>query len=281
MIFKAIYTYSSIWTFQYCLEKAASSSKNVHSEWDCMKFSPHFEIASLNVKQNKMTMSRSFLSPLAWMAFWNTWTWPLGLVHTLYMGWGSDFKLGGVTGGRPGATSYQGRYHVIHSGPIQGPPMGVVMARVTRLGGFPPPLDDLTPIFTLFELKTSRNTRSHAQVEWLGPLGCPLLEGPENPSFASSRPPPPTLTIAITGGATFAGIIFGQPHPSVATGLPLDTVVPSWASKVAWKPVWKKCHSIPGKEEDFLWGSKILEIHPYFPWYPGVNQNFLVQDLGN
>ncbi len=94
------------------------------------------------------------------------------------------------------------------------------MAGVGRLGGFPPPLADLTPIFALFELKTSPNTRSHAQVEWLGPLGCLLLEGPENPSRASSRPPPPTLTIAVTGVATFAGIILRQSHPGVATGLP-------------------------------------------------------------
>ncbi len=130
-----------------------------------MKFSPHFEIASLKVKQNKMTASGSFLSPLACMAFQNTRTWVLGLVPALYMGYGSDFQLGGVIGGRPGATGYQGRYHVVHGGPIQGPPTGVVMAGVGRLGGFPPPLADLTPIFALFELKTSRNTRSHAQVE--------------------------------------------------------------------------------------------------------------------
>jgi hypothetical protein len=73
--------------------------------------------------------------------------------------------LGGVAGGRPGAIGYQGKYHFIHSGPIQGSPAGVVMVGVGRLGGFPSPLADLTPIFALFELKTFCNTHSHAEVE--------------------------------------------------------------------------------------------------------------------
>jgi hypothetical protein len=36
-----------------------------------MKFSPHYEIAALKVKQNKLMMSESLLSPLAWIAFQN------------------------------------------------------------------------------------------------------------------------------------------------------------------------------------------------------------------
>ncbi len=69
-----------------------------------------------------------------------------------------------------------------------------------------------------------------------------------------------------------------QPHPSVATNLPLNKAILSWASKAAWKHVLEKNHSPLGKENNFLWDLEILKIHPYLH---RVNHNFLVQYLGN
>jgi hypothetical protein len=43
----------------------------------------------------------------------------------------------------------------------------------------------------------------------------------------------------------------------------------------------EKVHRPLGKEESFLWDSKILEIHPYLNQYKSVNHNFLIQYLGN
>jgi len=111
----------------------------------------------------------------------------------------------------------------------------------------------------------------------LGPLGYPLLEGLEDPSPTFGGPPPLASTMVIMSVATlYLGIIPSQPHPSVATGLPLDRVVPSWASKAGWKPMPKRSHSPLGKENNFPWDSKILEIYPYFHQYPSVNRKFLV-----
>ncbi len=50
----------------------------------------------------------------------------------------------GAIGGKLGTSRYQGRYQAVQGGPIQGPLVGVVIARVGRLKGFPPPLVDLS-----------------------------------------------------------------------------------------------------------------------------------------
>jgi len=69
--------------------------------------------------------------------------------------------LVGATGSRLGAIGY----HVINNVPIQGPLVGVVMAKVDHLGGSLPPSTDSTPTFALFELKAFHDTCSCALVE--------------------------------------------------------------------------------------------------------------------
>ncbi len=71
----------------------------------------------------------------------------------------------GVIKGRLGATRYQGRYHVIHGGSLQGPHTGVVIARIDHLGGFPLAPIDPMPIFALFGLEGPRGLHSCAPVE--------------------------------------------------------------------------------------------------------------------
>jgi hypothetical protein len=52
---------------------------------------------------------------------------------------------------------------------------------------------------------------------------------------------------------------------AIHLAFPFDKVVPSWAIKVARKPMPQKSHSPLGKEKDFIEDLKILEIHPYLP----------------
>jgi hypothetical protein len=99
-------------------------------------------------------------------------------------------------------------------------------------------------------------------------LGCPFLEGSEDPSLASGGLMLPTLTMVIMSVATsFPSVILGQPQLGGTLGLPPNKVVPSWAIKAAWKPMPQKSHSPLGKEKDFLQDLKILEIHPYLLQY--------------
>jgi len=56
-----------------------------------------------------------------------------------------------------------------------------------------------------------------------------------------------------------------NPILAIHLAFPFDKVVPSWAIKVARKPMPQKSHSPLGKEKDFIEDLKILEIHPYLP----------------
>jgi len=158
----------------------------------------------------------------------------------------------------------------------------MVIVGVGWLGGCPPPPTDAMPALAFFRLKGYCNHCSHSPFEWFAPLGCPVLEGPKNPSPTSSglllrfqpwllRAWPHYLMASYLANPTLA----------VHLAFPLKKVVPSWASKATWKPMLQKSHSLLGKENDFLWDLKLLEIHPYFPRYSNVNRNFLVQYLGN
>jgi hypothetical protein len=67
------------------------------------------------------------------------------------MGYGSDFQLVSAIKGRLGATRYQGKYHVIHGGPMQGPPTNMVIAGIDHLRASLPPSSDPTPILAFFD----------------------------------------------------------------------------------------------------------------------------------
>ncbi len=123
----------------------------------------------------------------------------------------------GAIGGRLGATEY----HVVHSGPIQGLSTCVVIVGINRLGDSPPPLVDPMLTLALFGLKGFHDHCSHALIEWLDPLGCPLLKGLEEPSHAYGRPLLLASTMVIIGVTTFLScVIPGQPHLGGTNGFP-------------------------------------------------------------
>ncbi len=120
-----------------------------------------------------------------------------------------------------GATKYQGGYNFVESGLVQGCPMDVVIIGVDCLGGFPLAPTNPTPTLAHSGLEGLHGLHLHARVEWLDPLGCPLLKGLEDSSSTFGGPLPPTPTMVIMGITTLSyGIILGQPHPRDTIGLP-------------------------------------------------------------
>jgi len=85
--------------------------------WSCTKFSPHSEIFYCKVKPNRLMISTSTISPLAFIVFLKNMMWALGLVSFAYVGYWS-FRYGSLLVALDwlATSGYDGGTNILESG---------------------------------------------------------------------------------------------------------------------------------------------------------------------